>query len=266
MKRILLIGLLVCAASLRADEMEKVRVTGDRVSLRSEPNLERSEVLDRAMSGQEFEVLGREEGWVAIQAPAEMNFWVSAQYLTNGVVVPNKLNVRSGPSKNYNTVAVLERDQKVELRGDFNGWAKIAPPPGSRVWISAEFVETIQPPTPVEPVLVEKKAETPAIVYGSAKSDALKPLVLVRDETKTQGQPDEIAGVLKRANPGLFKLVLIAGEIEEPICLVRGNVAQLEKYVNRALLIKGHIYWAKDVDLPVLQPQTIIPDPLLKSR
>ena len=56
---------------------------------------------------------------------------------------------------------------------------------------------------------------------------------------------------------------LIEGEIEEPICLVRGKEAQMEKYLNRSMLIKGKKYWAKGVDLPVIQPVKIHLDPIM---
>jgi hypothetical protein len=93
--------------------------------------------------------------------------------------------------------------------------------------------------------------------------EELKPLVLVLDKSKEQGTYDEIPGVLRRANPGLYKLVLITDDFEEPICLVRGRESQMERYLNRAMLIKGKKYWAKDVDLPILQPVTIHLDPIL---
>jgi hypothetical protein len=95
--------------------------------------------------------------------------------------------------------------------------------------------------------------------------EELKPLVLVLDKSKKQGVYDEIPGVLRRANPGLYKLVLIVGDLEEPICLVRGKEAQMERYLNRAMLIKGNMFWAKGVDLPVLQPVKIHLDPILKD-
>ena len=42
-----------------------------------------------------------------------------------------------------------------------------------------------------------------------------------------KGVHDEIRGipgVLRRANPGLYKLVLITDDLEEPVCLVRIEV------------------------------------------
>ena len=84
----ILLGLWMSAAAV-ADE---VRVTGDRVSLRSAPSLEAS-LLDRAMRGDLLQEVSRSNGWVAVEAPAYLDAWVAAEFLTNGVVVPKRLNV-----------------------------------------------------------------------------------------------------------------------------------------------------------------------------
>jgi uncharacterized protein YraI len=225
------------------------------------------------MRGEELVFLGKTNDWVAVQAPESLNFWVAGDYIQNGIVVPAKLNVRSGPSQNYTVVAVVMKDDSVSLRGEFNEWIKIAPPAGSRVWISEKYVEMIEPPKPepvVEPepepepipVVVEPEPE-PAPVAPKRTEEELKPLLLVLDKSKEQGVYDEIPGVLRKANPGLYKLVLIVGDLEEPICLVRGKEAQMERYLNRSMLIKGKKYWAKDVSIPVIQPVKIHLDPIL---
>jgi hypothetical protein len=258
----------------QTDEVSKVRVTGDRVSLRAKPDIN-AELLDRAMQGEELVFLGKTNGWVAVQAPASLDFWVAGQYVQNGTVQPEKLNVRSGPSQNYSVVCVVNKGDSLALRGEFNDWLEIAPPAGSRVWISEDYAELIEPPPP-EPVsepqpapvvVVEPEPEEPVSVVAETKptEEELKPLVLVLDKTREQGTYDEIPGVLRRANPGLYQLVLIAGDIEEPICLVRGKEAQMESYLNRAMLIKGKKFWAKDVDLPILQPIKIHLDPILRD-
>ena len=101
------------------------------------------------------------------------------------------------------------------------------------------------------------------MVAPKLTEEELKPLLLVLDKNKEQGVYDEIPGVLRKANPGLYKLVLIVGDLEEPICLVRGKEAQMERYLNRSMLIKGKKYWAKDVTIPVIQPIKIHLDPIL---
>lgn len=258
------------SATAQTSETIKIKVTGDRVSLRANPDI-KAELLDRAMRGEELVFLGKTNGWVAVQTPANLDLWVSGKYVQNGVVQPTKLNVRSGPSQNYSVVCVVNEGDSLALRGEFNDWLKIAPPVGSRVWISEEYIEVIEPPKPEptpepepEPVVADPEPGPESVADGPRPAEEeLEPLVLVLDKTKKQGVYDEIPGVLRRANPGLYKLVLIVGDIEEPICLVRGQEVQMERYLNRAMLIKGKKFWAKDVDIPILQPTKIHLDPIL---
>jgi SH3-like domain-containing protein len=280
MRILVLFTVLASMASAQTNETDvantnaarKVRVTGDRVSLRAAPDLD-GYVLDRAMRGDELVYLAETNGWTAVVPPETLDFWVAAEYVQDGVVQPELLNVRSGPSLNYAKVGELAGGDKVALRGEFNSWLKIAPPAGSRVWISGDYVEYIAPPEPVKepdpPLAANPESGTPpdtAPVNDQEivpKQEELPPLMLVLDKTRQQGVEVEIPGVLRRANPGLYQLVLVADGYEEPICLVRGQEAQMERYLNRTMLIKGKRYWAKDVDLPVVQPELIHLDPLL---
>ena len=271
MRLLILLLSSVVMATAQTNDVTKVRVTGDRVSLRVKPDLN-AELLDRAMLDDELVFLGKTNGWVAVQAPDTIDLWVSGQYVHKGTAQPAKLNVRSGPSPNYSVVCVVNKGDSLTLRGEFNEWLKIAPPAGSRVWISEDYAEVIEPPPPEpepEPapaVVVEPEPEPepePVVEAPKPTEEELKPLVLVLDKTKQQGVYDEIPGVLRRANPGLYKLVLIVGDMEEPICLVRGKEAQMERYLNRAMLIKGNMFWAKGIDIPILQPSKIHLDPIL---
>lgn len=282
MRLLLILLAAVSTAAAQTNEVNKIKVTGDRVSLRAKPSLD-GELLDRAMRGDEMIFYEKTNGWVAVQAPDSLSFWVAQQFIEDGTVTPKKLNVRSGPSLNYNAIAVVSRGDVVEVRGEFppadeagaaqsnvSKWYKIAPPEGAIVWISEDYVELVEPPKPdsvvaVEPEPVVEEPEPVVEKEPVPKMDELPPLMLVLDETKPQGKADRIPGILRRANPGLYKLVLIAGEIEEPICLVRGRESQLEKMLNRSLLIEGQVYWAKDVDLPVLQPTKIHLDPIVSD-
>lgn len=260
MKFIVLLFTGVAMAGAQTNDVVKVRVTGDRVSLRARPSLD-GDLLDRAMRGEEMVEFETTNGWTAVQAPDSLDFWVSGEFLQNGVVQPKKLNVRSGPSQNYTVVAVVTRGDALALRGEFNSWMKIAPPQGSRVWISTNFVEKVEPPKPVSQdvsaTLAKKPIEQPPV--------ELPPLILELDKTKMQGVYEEIPGILRRANPGLYKLVYVSDSIEEPICLVRGNERQLEGFLNRSILIKGKKYWAKGVNLPVLRPEIIQKDPIISD-
>ena len=274
MKMRFVLSVLFCCVQVFAqssNKVVKVRVSGDRVSLRARPSVD-SELLDRAMRGEEFVLKGRTNDWVAIQAPDTIDCWVSGEYLVDGVVRPKKLNVRSGPSLNYSVIAVLHKGDKLSPRGEFNGWIKVAPPEGSQVWISEKYVDIVEPVKPkpkVEkaPVVEEKVVKkAPPIPPAPPLTEAeKKPLLLVLDKEKPQGEYTEIPGVLRRANPGLYKLVLITEVGEEPICLVRGEHNQMERYLNRSMLIKGKKYWIKGSDIPLVQPLKIHLDPIIED-
>ena len=183
---LVLFASICLTAFSQTNEAIKVKVTGDRVSLRSMPDVN-AELLDRAMRGEELVFLGETNDWMAVQAPDSLHFWVSSEYIPNGIVVPSKLNVRSGPSQNYSVVCVVNTGDAVSLRGEFNEWLKIAPPIGSRVWISKEYVEKIEPPKPKpvavpepepEPVVVEPEPEPIAVVPALTEEEK-KPLMLL---------------------------------------------------------------------------------------
>ena len=252
-----------------ADETARVCVKGDRVSLRAAPSVN-GDLLDRAMRGDELAYYAESNGWYGVQAPKSLDVWISAEFLQGNTVIPPKLNVRSGPSQNYPVVAVVSEGDVLEVRDHFNGWVKVAPPTPCTIWISADFSELINPPAPektpeattpeITPVAEQEK---PAIEKPVEKEEALPALMLVLDETREQKVYVELPGVLRRANPGLYKLVLVVDGWEEPICLVRGRTSQLESYLGRTIMIKGLRYWVKDVDLPVVQPEKIILDPII---
>ena len=160
-----------------------VQVTGDRVSLRAKPSLQ-SDVLGRVMSGEELIRLGYTNGWVAVEAPDDLKSWVAGEYLSNNVVVPKRLNVRAGPNKNYAVIAFVERGAHLTPIDQFNTWVQIAPPAGTQVWISEDYIQ----PVITETVYLDE--DTPM--------DAVLPeLDLTLDPSLPQGVKDLIEGVLE---------------------------------------------------------------------
>jgi len=269
MKMLMVFLATASVALAQSNIYPRVKVTGDNVSIRPVPSTD-CEVLDRAMHGEEFLYIDQTNGWMAVQAPSNLNFWVFGEYIENGVVLPKKLNVRAGPSQNYRVVTILLRDEELNVRGEFNGWLKIEPPKGSRVWISADFTELIQKPKPKivpEPVAVsEPEVKKQVVAEVNEESNAETPAFLMTwDKTRKQGNYDEYPGIIRRATPGLYKLVLKTETFEETICLIKGDPKQMEEYLNYPVLLKGKIYWVKDVDVPVMIPDYIIPNPILSE-
>ncbi|MCK5845208.1 MAG: SH3 domain-containing protein [Victivallales bacterium] len=160
----LILFALMLALSARAQDLQQVMVTGDRVSLRAAPEVN-AVLLDRAMSGDQLLLVDNSNPeWVGVRPPQKINFWVNADYIEDEVVVPARLNVRSGPSRSHGVVGIVSRGEKLVVRGALEDWVRIAPPETTLVWISRRYtnfaavelapVELANPMSADEPVLI----------------------------------------------------------------------------------------------------------------
>ncbi|MBI9021333.1 MAG: SH3 domain-containing protein, partial [Verrucomicrobia bacterium] len=260
MKKILFV-LIALTTSVYA---QTVTVTGDRVSLRAAPNLT-SVLLARAAFDDRLVLMDNSNpDWVGVCPPEGIDLWVHRDFLQDGVVVPAKLNIRSGPSLSHEVVGVVQRGDKLTVRGDLDGWLKIAPPAGTTVWISRKYtdIETEAPVvSPSEPVVVKVEpavpepakepvilitVESPKPVVAEVVEPVVKTVVqpvineiliaavalpdlpetLTPDPDKKQGIAEQFSGILQPANDILCKLVDAKfGSIV--ICYVRGNQQQM---------------------------------------
>lgn len=237
-------GILFLAMMMSAvAAANEVRVTGDRVSLRAAPSIDGA-LLDRAMRGDLLQEMGRTNGWVAVEAPAYLDAWVAAEFLTNGVVVPKRLNVRSGPNRNYAVLAVVEAGDVLVERDRFHEWVQVVPPEGSRVWISESFTERVS----------LERVELDSVTSVVEGEEELPVLSLVLDDTVEQGVSGRFVGRLLRANPGLYQLV---AEEDRVVCLVRGRAEQLEPLLEQDVVMEGLVYRIMASELAVLQPNWI---------
>ncbi|NLG33760.1 MAG: SH3 domain-containing protein, partial [Lentisphaerae bacterium] len=142
------VAVLFMAAASTLYAQTTVRVTADSVNLRAKPQLENSEVLAQANYDDHLAARDIGEEWIEVDAPPSVNLWISKEYVQvpENTIGARRVNVRAGPSINYNIVDTLERGTPIEPRDEVSGWLKIAPPPSSRVYIHREFVEILSDP------------------------------------------------------------------------------------------------------------------------
>ena len=130
-----------------------VRVLADSVNLRAKPQLN-AEVVAQASYNETLVAREIGEEWVEVAAPTNVSLWVMKSYVQmpqNTIGAP-RVNLRAGPSINYNIVDTLTLGEKIVPRGEeVQEWIKIAPPSTAHVWISREYVEIQSAP--------EKQAE-----------------------------------------------------------------------------------------------------------
>lgn len=287
---------LMLALTALAQDLQRVTVTGDRVSLRAAPEVN-AVLLDRATIGDQLLLVDNSNlEWVGVRPPPKIDLWVNADYIRDDVVLPARLNVRSGPSLSHGVVGVIERGEKLTVRGKLDGWVRVAPPEEAIVWISRQYTDfsTAEPAPmesaksmaadasvlitgteapaaeneskiiimvePAEPVVEEAEKEVVRQVMNELLITAVEladlPEALTPDPGKEQGVAEQFAGILRPANSILYKLV-------DPkfksivICYVRGNSEQMEAYAGRLLALTGQAYWAAGLEQPFLVPEKI---------
>jgi uncharacterized protein YraI len=123
----------------------EVRVTGNRVNLRAGPS-EQAEVISQASKGDVLVVEhGMEDEWIAIAPPPDVNLYVYAELIKDGIVTASKVKVRGGPGISYKPVGTLEKGATVKVRESAGEWLKIAPPSGTLLWINRKNVQPVPP-------------------------------------------------------------------------------------------------------------------------
>ena len=280
--------LTVCLAwSATAGATHLVKVTGDRVNLRAKPTLN-AETVAQVNAGDILIARSFKQEWVEIVPDDKLDFWVHGDFVKGGEVAATTLNVRAGAGVNYSTVGVLARGDRIDIRGTFGEWLKIAPPLDTSLWISGKLVElmnrdpknsrkwTTEPDTATA---VDTQPKPPPVAAGEGTGQWKRPLPPVRPllEKKApntagmnlvplegQGSTAQKKGVLKRASflnsgPADYRLVVDGSYRAQTVCYVRGNVEQLESFVGTEMTIRGKQYWLQGTRHPVIVPEQIIP-------
>lgn len=261
----MLITLMLLTGAVYAQESVKVKVTGDRVSLRAAPDTN-AVLLGRAMAGDELVLTDNTNPeWVGVLPPETVDFWVSSEFVSSNTVLPAVLNIRSGPSLSHNITGSAQKGDILTVRGEAGGWLRVSPTSNTVVWISRPFVEA--PGTvviePVEAAVSVQETQTvvqaaaePTVQEIMAAVSAASDKKLTVDPAKPQGSEQTFSGILQPADGLLYKLTddYFTDII---VCYVRGNTAQMQTFSGMKLEITGKTYWATGMDLPVIRPVRI---------
>jgi len=264
MKKILF-ALTALTAAVYAQDDVKVKVTGDRVSLRAVPDTN-AVLLTRAMLGDELVLKDNSNpDWVGVLPPATIDLWVNSEFVSSNTVAAKLLNIRSGPSLSHSVVGASQAGDVLDVRGEASGWLKIAPTSNTVVWISRTYVEAPMPVVidPVEAVVSAHETQTvvqvvsePAVQDVMAAASTAIDQKLTADPAKAQGVEATYSGVLQPADGMLYKLI-DDHFTDIIVCYVRGNSAQMQTFSGMKLELTGKTYWAEGKDLPVVVPSKI---------
>jgi hypothetical protein len=141
-------GMLFSLGSAAEPPSIRVAVTGDRVCLRAEP-LDRAEVVCQVSTNDTLEAFDLSAEWVPVIPPVSAVMFVSAAWVSNGVVTGNDVYVRCGPGANYPPLGYLQKGDRVGVRRKDGAWLQVAPPPGVTLWVNRRYVsprDSVPPP------------------------------------------------------------------------------------------------------------------------
>jgi len=248
-----------------------LKVTGDNVSLRAKPATT-AEVVGKVSIGDSLTGLEQQGEWFRVALPTNTACWVAAEFIVNGITV-DRVNVRCGPSRSYNSLGVLARGTKVEIRQQKEKWFQIAPQPGISAWITTSFVIGPQAVVPVAAVPATTSAPAPVPATPTATPQPMPTPQPPPPDIKPQLAPqasqgqasDGWEGVLEsggifRSGPAKFRLVKKGSAGETLIvCYLRGNQDQLASLKGRRVRIQGREYWLKEIKEPLVVPESIVP-------
>lgn len=195
-----------------------VRVTADNVNLRAKPQLA-AEVVAQAAYDDRLVAYEIGAEWVEVAAPPTVDLWVMKQYVQTpqNTIGANRVNLRAGPSINYNVVATLALGDQVEPRGEeMQDWLKVAPPPSAHVWISREYVEILSGDGAA--------VAQPAAPAESAETRADKPATPASEEPKTAEKGSKKRKSKAQTAPGVLPAAAAPSESTVPTPIVSPSV------------------------------------------
>ena len=150
-------------------------VVARNVNVRGQAKL-KSEIVTQVTKGDTVTVIkeivrnnsGPQEpsAWAKIALPPKARTWVHRMFInpTNNIVLPRRLNVRSGPGENYSVIGMLHRGDAVKELTTKGDWMQIEPPADAYAFMAAQFLEQQPPAPPSPPPSPPEPAPTPATV------------------------------------------------------------------------------------------------------
>jgi SH3-like domain-containing protein len=272
-------GLLLAGVAQATNS--EVRVIADRVNLRAAATMD-AEVVAQVDANAILSAAGAEGEWVQVVAPSNVGFWVYSVFIKDGLVLPDKLNVRSGPGPNYRSIVLLRRGDAVRVRDAVGDWIEVDPPPGAMLWVHGSLVAPVGPkaaPGPVAATGVVATAAAPAEPPGPALGEAapaflpprkveVPPEIARRKLSPVLGQGTRVQreGVVRAVDyllfrPSEYQLVRETERGAEVICYLEGNRSQLASLAGRRVQLEGREYWVRRVKQPIVVPEVITPLP-----
>lgn len=141
-------------------------VKGKNVNVRGQAYLN-SEVVTQLQEGERVIIIekvkasrpsGKYTHWYKIALPGNTPVWVHGQYVTDGKVTANRLNVRSGPGEKFSVLGHIAMDTAVTEIRRMDPWLEIESPESVYGYVVTDLIEA---PRPAPPAVVSAAEPVP---------------------------------------------------------------------------------------------------------
>lgn len=116
-----------------------VKVSSGTLNVRNKPV--DGEVLKRLSNGTELNIIGYDNGWYQL----DKDQWVSADYVktAHGTVTATTLNMRKGSDKTCDIIALLKKNQTVNVLGEENDFYLVCNAEKGIGWASKKYIDLV---------------------------------------------------------------------------------------------------------------------------
>lgn len=229
-----LLGLTLISYAQETERFPRIGfIKSDRTNIRAGDNLN-FEVLCQVSKDEVVKVIEKRYEWYKVLLPKSACAFVKKEYVSSdngtGIVNANNVNVRAKPGVNFTIIGQLNKEEKVKIKEEIEGWYRIEPLKDFTGWIHSDLI-TFKP--------LESKKEEPTKEVKSKegpKEEIIQPEAVEPQELfVVKGKLLGTGRLINR--PGAHKLMLNSKDF----CYLKSEKINLNKFINLNVEIKGKV-------------------------
>lgn len=227
-------------------------IKSDYTNIRAGDNLN-FEVLCQVSRGNRVKVLEKRYKWFKVLLPKNACAFIKKEYVSSddgiGIVNAHNVNVRAKPGTNFTIIGQLNKEDRIKIIEELEGWYRIQPK-NFTGWIHSDLITF----TPIEKI--EAKSAAQEKKKGEATKEEIERVGAAAPAEKAEEfKPKELfmaRGVLQGAGrvinrPGTHKLILGP----KNFYYLKSNKVDLNSFINSNVEVKGKVLETKG-DKPYL--------------
>jgi len=120
------------------------RITRNRINIRASASTG-SEVMGQLKKGQDVVIIGEDGNWCKIKPPQDATAWIYADFVKDGIVTKDNVNVRAGATLSSSVLGQLNEGDYVHVIKKIEDWYQIEMPEGMGYYVYKKFVKYLCP-------------------------------------------------------------------------------------------------------------------------